>query len=123
MKNKLYWAYNLPLQVWPRHENSEDESSPVVDARLVNYMPRKECCGELLLSEAIGDQSREEFFEDAARHLENLARLMRIAAKDPKATIYYHDEGMDAPADKGSAPEQPITPQGTPPEEPAAPVA
>jgi len=108
MKNKHYWAYNLPLQVWPRHE-SDDELAPVVDARLLTYMPRRERCEELLLSEVIGDQSREEFFEEAARHLENLARLMRVAAKDPKAAIYYHDEGMDAPAEKGSAPEQPTT--------------
>lgn len=97
MKNKLYWAFNLPLQVWPRHKDDDDELSPVVDAKLLNYMPRKECCCELLLSDVLGEQTREEFFETAARHFENLARLMRVAAKDPTATVYYHSDDMDAP--------------------------
>lgn len=97
-KNKLYWAYNLPLQIWPQHENPDDESSPIFGARIANYMPRKERCCDLDLYEALGDQTREEFFNEAADHLENLARLMREAAADPSLTVYYHDEGMAGPA-------------------------
>lgn len=96
MKNELYWAYNLPLQVWPQYEQEYDETTPAVGAWILNYMPRKEYCAILDLEEALGDQTREEFFETAALHLENLARLMRKAAKDPTATVYYHDTGMKA---------------------------
>lgn len=97
MKNGHYWSLNLPLQVWPKHEDPNDEESPVVGARVLNYMPRKERCESLDLEEVIGDQTREEFFETAALHLENLARLMREAGKDPAMVVYYHDGGMVKP--------------------------
>lgn len=95
--NQLYWSFNLPLQVWPEHADPEDENSPVIGTRIVNYMPRKERCCDLDLEDVQGEQTREEFFETAALHLENLARLMRVAGKDPSAHVYYHDAGMDAP--------------------------
>lgn len=94
MKDSLYWAYNLPLQVWPRHEDPEDETSPVVGARILNYMPRKERCCDLDLNDLLEEETRAEFFESAALHLENLARLMREASKDPSLCVYYPDEGM-----------------------------
>ena len=95
MKNKLYWAYNLPLQVWPKHEEGEDEdASSIIGWRILNYMPRKERVQECDLDEIIEDQTREEFFESAALHLENLARLMREAGKNPALIVYYPDEGM-----------------------------
>ena len=97
-KNKLYWAYNLPLQVWPRRQDSDDEKSPIVGARVFNYMPRKERCEDCDLADLLGEQTREEFFESAALHLENLARLMREAAKDPALLVYYHDAGMSKSA-------------------------
>ncbi len=93
-KNQLYWAYNLPLQVWPKHADPNDEKSPIVGARVLNYMPRKERCDDCDLADLLGEQTREEFFESAALHLENLARLMREAAKDPALLVYYHDAGM-----------------------------
>lgn len=94
-KNRLYWSFNLPLQVWPEHED-DDENKPIVGCRILNYMPRKERCVLLNLEEVLGEeQTREEFFEDAARHLENLARLFREAKNNPAATVYYHDEGME----------------------------
>ena len=113
-KNGLYWAYNLPLQVWPRHENPEEDASPIIGARLLNYMPRKECVTETDLDELIGEQSREEFFESAAKRFENMARLFRKAANDPAMTIYYHDEGMeDAPQNTVEGVSlQPTTAQG-----------
>jgi hypothetical protein len=46
----------------------------------------------------VGEQTREEFFESAALHLENLARLMREAAKDPALRVYYHDAVMSKSA-------------------------
>jgi hypothetical protein len=94
-KNALYWSYNLPLQVWPRHEDCEDADSRVVGARILNYMPRKERCETVDLAELLGEQTREEYFETAALHLENLARLMRKAAADPSFAVYYADCGMD----------------------------
>jgi len=97
MKNGIYWSYNLPLQVWPEHKDPHHEKSPVVDARILNYMPRKEAVCSLKLSELLRDgQTREEFFEAAAKRFENLARLMRMAAKDESVTVYYHDEGIDS---------------------------
>lgn len=86
-KNQIYWAYNLPLQVWPDEDGR--------DARILNYMPRKECVIDVSLSEVIGSQSRDEFFENAALRLENLARLMRACKNDSKSVVYYHDAGMD----------------------------
>jgi hypothetical protein len=93
-KNSIYWSYNLPLQVWPVYEDPETvdfDSCPVVGTRILNYMPRKRRCEEIELSDVIGDQTREEFFETAAIHLENLARLMRTVKDDPRAHVYYHD--------------------------------
>lgn len=87
VKNKLYWAYNLPLQV-----STEDDGEEVI---ILNYMPRKEACEQVTLSEVIGEQTREEFFETAALVLENLAGLMRKAGKDPSMLVYYPDKGMD----------------------------
>lgn len=86
-QDNCYWVYNLPLQVW------FDEESD--DARIVNYMPRKERCCEIQLSEVIGNQSKEEFFSQAAFYFDNLARLMREAAAGSKVDIYYHDQGVN----------------------------
>lgn len=93
-KNRLYWAFNLPLQVWPKHQDPEDKSSPVVGTHVLNYMPRKERCENIDLEELLGEQTREEFFESAALRLENLARLMRQAGGDATMHVYYHDAGM-----------------------------
>lgn len=95
MKNKLYWAYNLPIQVWPQRQDPDDEASPVVGSQVLNYMPRKERCEMCDLEDLIGDQTREEYFESAARILENLARLMREAGKDETKLVYYPYEGLD----------------------------
>jgi len=89
-KNSLFWSYNLPLQVMP----ADPEISGSVE-KILNYMPRRESTHTLELNEdTLDGQTREEFFEDAAVHLENLARLMRLAKKDFKVTVYYPDDGM-----------------------------
>jgi hypothetical protein len=95
MKNRLYWSYNLPLQLWPKHKNPQDKDSPVVDYDVLNYSPRKERVVMCSLDELRGEQTREEYLETAAIHLENLARLFREAIKDEHMVIYYHDEGME----------------------------
>lgn len=81
-----YFTYNLPLQVWPSESGGD---------RILNYMPRKETCRSLDLDECRGEQSRADFLNEAAMHLENLARLMRAAAADPTLNVYYHDEGFE----------------------------
>lgn len=80
-KNNLYWEYNLPLQYWPG-ENGED-------ATIVNYSPRRAQAQTAELD--LGEQTHEEFFNTAADKLENLAKLMRRAAKEPTFHVYYHD--------------------------------
>jgi hypothetical protein len=88
-----YFAFNLPLQVWPVHEDPFNEKSPVTGTRILNYMPRKEGCRELLLEECLEGKTREEFFERTAQILENLAQQMRKAGKDPELVVYYPDTG------------------------------
>lgn len=89
--NELYWSYNLPLQIWPSEEGCPE--------RILNYMPRKERCEVIELSELLGEQTREEFLNTAATYLENLGRLMRAAAADPTLMVYYHDAtGPDSSA-------------------------
>ena len=94
MKNKLYWSYNLPLQIWPEYEDPEDETSKIVGHKILNYMPRRERTVWTTLDEIIEDQTRSEFLNDAAIHLENLAKQMRDAAEDNNAVVYYPDAGM-----------------------------
>ncbi len=48
----------------------------------------------LEMSNVVGDQSPEEFFETAAKHLENLARKFRRLANKEIDQVYYPDEGM-----------------------------
>ena len=88
----IYWAYNLPLQVWPTYQDPDDEASPVVGTEILNYMPRKERCERIELD--LEGMTREEFFERAAQTLENLARLMRKAGRDPSKCVYYPNNGM-----------------------------
>ena len=96
MKNSTYWSYNLPLQLWAEHgEDDEAEEGLVVGYRVLNYMPRRERCETLQLEELLGEQTREEFLEQTALTLENLARLFRKAKDDPALNIYYPDEGME----------------------------
>lgn len=105
MNNSTYWAYNVPVQISPNFEISEeDNDSYVLDENgnkkitgfnVVNYMPRKATCCDCALDELLeGQQSREEFLEYAAQHLENLARLLRESIHNPEMTVYYADHGF-----------------------------
>lgn len=95
MKNDLYWSYNMPLQMFPVYEHDEDDTSPVVDYSVINYMPRKAGCVEVKLSDLLNEQTHEEYCEAAAAHLEHLAKLFREMAKKEVKYIYYPDHGMD----------------------------
>jgi len=79
-----FFTYNLPIQVIP------DDSG---ETRVLLYLPRKEMLnGWAALSEVLPeDMTREQFFNRAADIYENLARLMRHAATEPRAFVYYPD--------------------------------
>jgi hypothetical protein len=112
MNNSLYWSYNLPLQISPHYQHCDealdgdtallDESGKKIikGYSVINYMPRKNSCSELELEELLEEQSREEFLEYAAQHLENLARLLRECIHDPDKIVYYADEGFVLDEDK-----------------------
>ena len=95
MKNNTYWIYNLPLQVWPRYKDPDNEKSEIVGWRILNYMPRRQSCTLVDLEEELQEQTEEEFFNTAASVLENLAGLFRKLAKKEKDFIYYPTDGME----------------------------
>lgn len=88
-----FFAYNLPLQVRVSGEGS---------LSILNYMPRREALCWLDLDECLDGQSRAEFFEETARVLENLARLMRAVDGDADPFVYFPDEDMDPDAVNGA---------------------
>jgi hypothetical protein len=102
---KHYFAFNMPLQVWPvfaahpRNEENEGRENPVVDYRILNYMPRKERCTELHLSEVVNLSkiSFADFFQIAADNLRHLADLFDEESGRPTNKIYYHDQEIGEP--------------------------
>ena len=95
MKNRTYWTYNLPLQVWPKYQDPDNEKTEVVGWRILNYMPRRQSCTLVDLEEELEEQTEEEFFNTAALILENLAGLFRKLAKKEIGHIYYPTGGME----------------------------
>jgi hypothetical protein len=83
-----FFAYNLPIQVMPSGSDG---------AKVLLYLPRKERLnGWADLADVLPEgATRAEFFGQAAEVYDNLAALMRHAATEPKAMIYYP---TDAPA-------------------------
>ena len=88
--DSLYWSYNCPLQMWPQHENPEDEKSKIVGWRVVNYMPRKERCQDL--GEEISPDELKNFCDNAAIILKNLAERFEKLGNREIDIIYYPDE-------------------------------
>ncbi len=88
--DSLYWAYNCPLQMWARHEDSGDENSPVIGWRVLNYMPRKETCRDL--GENLVPNEMPTYCKNAATVLRNLASLFDAMADGKIEGIYYPDE-------------------------------
>ncbi len=78
-------SHNLYVQAWRNEDGS---------VRVVNYMPRKESCAEMELT---SDEATPEMWEQTARYLENLAKLVREFAAGKRDHVYYHDDGMEAP--------------------------
>jgi hypothetical protein len=76
--DELYWASNLPLQIW----KSDDGTWSIV-----NYMPRKECCASL--DEHVSDADRPQFCRNTAAILRNLADLFDAVADGQLDHIYY----------------------------------
>ena len=79
--DKIYWAYNLPLQIWKSGDGTWS---------IVNYIPRKECCASL--DEHVSDADRPQFCRNTAAVLRNLAALFDAAADGQLDHIYYPDK-------------------------------
>jgi hypothetical protein len=77
-----FFTYNLPIQVTPTGTDG---------AKVLLYLPRKERLnGWADLADILpAGVTREEFFGRAAEVYDNLAALMRHAATEPRAFIYY----------------------------------
>lgn len=81
---ELYWAYNMPLQMWGDAEEGW---------RVVNYMPRKEmCCG---LDEPVTAEELPQFCQNASARLRNLALLFEALGRGEIGYIYYPDKTVD----------------------------
>jgi hypothetical protein len=79
---ELYWAYNLPLQIW-----RQDDGTWHIPA---NYMARKQRCASL--DNHVSDADRPQFCRNAAAILRNLADLFDAAADGQLDHIYYPDK-------------------------------
>lgn len=78
--NQLYWAFNMPLQMWADHDNW----------RVLNYMPRKQCCE--FLEEEVTKEELPQYCRNAAARLRNLAELFEALGDGKIHTIYYPNE-------------------------------
>ena len=79
--------YNLPLQAWREEDGS---------IRVLNYMPRRERCNNLDLSELKDDGIVEkDYFYGVSVNLINLAILFAEFAEGKRYHVYYHDEDLD----------------------------
>jgi hypothetical protein len=77
-----FFTYNLPIQVTPIGPNGP---------QVLLYLPRKERLnGWADLADVLpAGVTRAEFFGRAAKIYDNMAALMRHAATEPRAFIYY----------------------------------
>ena len=77
----LYFAYNLPLQLWREQCGG---------TQVCNFMPRKEYSRHI--DTRVKPEHIAEFCEETAKHLENLANLMRMYGRGEIDSISYHNE-------------------------------
>ena len=88
MQRKSF-EYNLPLQAYKQEDGTID---------LLNYMPRKESCCHLKLSEMEelkDEQEVKNYFYGVSCNLLNLAILFAEFAEGKRDSVYYHDEDID----------------------------
>jgi hypothetical protein len=77
--DKIYWAYNLPLQIW-----RQDDGTWSIPA---NYMARRARC--VHADQGLSDADRPQFCRNTAAILRNLADLFEAAAEGKIDYIYY----------------------------------
>ena len=77
--DELYWASNLPLQIW-----KSDDGTWSIPA---NYMARRERC--VHADQALSDADRPQFCRNTAAILRNLADLFDAVADGQIDYIYY----------------------------------
>lgn len=95
---KLYFTYNLPLQIWISFNEEENPKSGINahESIILNYMPRKETCEMLPLDEVFNSyeeitaQDIKDFMKVSAIVLKHLASMMdSFNPKDKSPAIYY----------------------------------
>ena len=89
-KDEIYWAYNLPLQMWPIREDPENEKSEIIEYNILNYMPRKSSCA--MMENEIDLEHIPRYCRNTAKLLRNLANLFEALAEKKIDTIYYPDK-------------------------------
>jgi len=76
----LFWAYNLPLQMWKTDGGHS----------VLNYMPRKERCQSL--ESPVSPEELPQFCKNTAIVLRNLADLFELLGEGKINHVYYPDE-------------------------------
>lgn len=82
----LFWAYNLPLQMWGTADDGKADDS----WRVLNYMPRKERCQ--YLESSVTKEELPQFCQNTALILRNLADLFEALGRGEINHIYYPDQ-------------------------------
>lgn len=82
--DKLFWAYNCPLQMWLKNDGTWE---------VLNYMPRKERVATL--GERVTKKELHCFCKNASQILRNLAELFDALADGKIDTIYYPDKKVE----------------------------
>lgn len=80
---EIYWAYNVPLQMWDNEQG----------ARPLNYMPRRERCSNL--EESVSREDLPAYCRNAAKVLRNLAALFDAMAEGKIKHIYYPNKTVE----------------------------
>ena len=80
----LYWACNLPLQMWPTDDGKWSA---------LNYSPRNQSV--FALEQKVSLEQLPDFCDNAAKHLRNMADLFEALRDGKISRIYYHDETIE----------------------------
>ena len=98
-----FFAYNLPLQIWlPSKDDIEEakENGTLPDAFMVNYMPRKQECNAMDLSELGISYQDKDTMKDLCNVtisiLKNLTRQWERFRDGKQDYVYYPNEKTKA---------------------------